>query len=77
MSDDAGASLKDTLDRLASELEEAALLAIDCQRPGGRHNLALSRIAKISLRAANRLRTMANDTSALRASLSETPADDP
>ena len=77
MSTDAGASLRDSLHRLASELEEAALTAIDCQHPGGPHNLALSRIAKITLRATQHLRTMADDSSALRASAPAPSTDDP
>ena len=77
MSDDAPAPPRDSLRRSASELEEAALMAIDCQRPGGQHNLALSRIAKISLRVAQRLRTMADDTSRLRTSAPAPSADAP
>ena len=77
MSDEAASSPKDSLHRLASELEEAALMAIDCQHSDGPHNLALSRIAKICLRVAHRLRAMADDTSAVRTSAPSPAADDP
>ena len=77
MSNDAGASLADSLHRLVSELDEAARMAIDCQRPGGPDNLALSRIAKISLRAASRIRTMANDAAAQRSPVAAPATDDP